>query len=140
MDSHRLDDFIEEDEADFYNMMDEAEEEEEKNEDEDKKTKKIDGTPKVPRAVTNPRPKLDADRLLDEQRGLPELLKMLSSFTFHPGREVEELRKMLNVYELWAHRLFPKFTFDDFLEKCEALGKKRAIKTHLRKVRSGQNV
>lgn len=92
--------------------------------------------PKKPRIVQNPRPKLDIDRLLSSQ-GLPELLKMASDITFRPGREVEDMRRTLLMIQLWSHRLFTKFAFDDFIAKCEVLGKKRPVKTHLRKVRTG---
>lgn len=93
--------------------------------------------PKKARIVQNPRPKLDIDRLLDEDRGLPELLRMVSNITFKPGRQFKDMKKTLALFELWSHRLFPKYTFEDFLTKCETLGKKRPVKTHLRKVRLG---
>lgn len=94
--------------------------------------------PKKARIVQNPRPKLDTDRIMSEERGLPELLKMASDITFRPGKEVEDMKNTLALLELWSHRLFPKYTFKDFLTKCENLGTKRPVKTHLRKVRLGQ--
>lgn len=95
-----------------------------------KQTKKL-------RIVHNPRPKLDADRMLSDERGLPELLRLGSEILFEPGKEVENMKQTLAMIELWSHKLFPKYTFHDFLTKAEALGKKRAIKTHLHKVRQG---
>lgn len=82
--------------------------------------------------------KFDVDRLLNQERGLPELLNMASHITFRPGREIQDMQRTMAVIELWSHRLFPKYTFKDFLGKCEALGKKRPVKTHLRKARTGQ--
>lgn len=93
--------------------------------------------PKIKKIVQNPRLKLDVDRLLSEDRGLSELLRMSSDITFKPGHEVKNMKSTLALFELWAHRLFPNYTFEDFLNKCETLGKKRPIKTHLRKVRIG---
>lgn len=93
--------------------------------------------PKKMRIVRNPRPKLDTDRLLTEDRGLPELLNMGREVMFEPGKEVEGVKQTMAMIQLWSHRLFPKYTFRDFLSKTETLGKKRPIKTHLRKVRTG---
>lgn len=87
--------------------------------------------------VLNPRLKLDADRILSEERGLPALAKMGMEICFEPGKEVEGMKETMAMLELWAHRLFPKYTFRDFLEKAEGLGKKRPVKTHLHKVRKG---
>lgn len=94
--------------------------------------------PKKTRVVQNPRPKLDVERLLSDERGLPELLRMASDLTFRPGKEIKDMETTLAVFELWSHRLFPKYTFKDFLTKCQTLGTKRPIKTQLRKVRTGQ--
>ena len=93
--------------------------------------------PKKSRVVQNPRPKLDVERLLTEERGLHELIRMASNVKFRPGKSIEDMKRVMSIYKLWSHRLFPKFTFEDFLTKCEILGKKRPIKTHLRKVRLG---
>lgn len=93
--------------------------------------------PKIKKIVQNPRPKLDTEKLLDDQRGLPELLRMAANLHFRDGHEIEDMRTSLSVIELWSHRLFPKYTYDDFLIKCEKLGKKRPIKTMLRKTRTG---
>lgn len=129
-------------EDDFLDYLDEAIEVPEPGE--RKKTKIIDpddpNQPKEPskrKPVQNPRLKLDADRLLSDERGLPELLRMASHITFKQGREIRDMKRTIAMFELWSHRLFPKYTFNDFLAKCETLGKKRPVKTHLRKVRIG---
>lgn len=106
-----------------------------------KKTKLLDSNdaeqPKVPRVVKNPRPKLDIERLNNEETGLPELLKMATNITFREGREIKDMRRAIALYKIWSHRLFPNYNFEDFLLKCETLGKKRPVRTHLKKVRSG---
>lgn len=93
--------------------------------------------PKVKKVVQNPRPKLDPDRLLLDNEGLPQLIREAYGLMYTPGQEIANLRKTLSMMERWSHRLFPKYTFKDFLDKCETLGKKRPVKTHLRKVRNG---
>ena len=37
----------------------------------------------------------------------------------------------MSTFEHWAHRLYPKFTFDDCLEKIESLGHKREIQVNV---------
>lgn len=34
----------------------------------------------------------------------------------------------MHKFEYWAHRLVPHMAFDDFIEKAEHLGSKKAIK------------
>lgn len=130
-----------EEDEDFLDYLGEAEEVPEPGQ---KRAKTIDPNdpdqpkePKKPRIVQNPRPKLDVDRLMSDERGLPELLRMASDITFKPGDGIKNMKRTLALLELWSHRLFPKYTFDDILMKCEVLGKKRPIKTHLKKVRIG---
>lgn len=129
------DEYEEDDILDYYGEAEEV------NEPERKKTKLLDDDPnatkepKKPRIVQNPRPKLDVDRLLLEDKGLPELLRMVAKLEFTPGKEIDDMKRAMAVFELWAHRLFPKFTFADFITKCETLGKKRPIQTYLRKTR-----
>lgn len=133
------DDYEDDDFLDLYGEAEEVPDPEERrkakliNPDDPDQPKK----PKERKPVQNPRPKLDVDKLLCEERGLPELLRMAGNITFKKGREIKDMKRALALYELWSHRLFPKYTFDDFLTKCETLGKKRPIKTHLRKVRLG---
>ena len=93
---------------------------------------------KEKKPVQNPRPKLDVDRLLEEQRGLPQLLHASSLVVLKPDKEIENMRRIVAMFQHWSHRLFPKYTFNDVLTKCETLGRKRPIRTHLRKTRTGQ--
>lgn len=43
------------------------------------------------------------------------------------GHEKEDLDLVMGRLEHWAHRLFPKFQFDDCLKRIEKLGSKRAV-------------
>ena len=38
--------------------------------------------------------------------------------------------KMMSTFEHWAHRLFPKASFDDFIERLEKLGSKKAVQVN----------
>ena len=37
------------------------------------------------------------------------------------------MKKLMGGLEHWAHRLFPKATFDEFIERMEKLGTKREV-------------
>jgi len=133
------DEYEEDDFLDYYGEAQEVPEPEARG----KKAKALDPDDpnqpkKVKKPVENPRPKLDVDKLLSEDRGLPQLLHSATNILMKPGDDIENMRKTVNLLQHWSHRLFPKYTFDDFLTKCETLGKKRPIRTHLRKVRTGQ--
>ncbi|NXF79088.1 TIPIN protein, partial [Sclerurus mexicanus] len=86
-------------------------------------------------ALKRPRPKLDAQRLTSE-RGLPALRHMFDNVKFKgKGHEAEDLKTLIQHMEHWAHRLFPKLQFEDFIERVESLGNKREIQTCLKRIR-----
>jgi len=41
--------------------------------------------------------------------------------------QAEDLKLLMSKLEHWAHRLFPKMSFDDFIERLERLGSKKEI-------------
>jgi len=41
--------------------------------------------------------------------------------------QAEDLKLLMSRLEHWAHRLFPKLSFDDFIERLEKLGSKKEI-------------
>lgn len=43
------------------------------------------------------------------------------------GHEKEDLDTVMTLLEQWTHRLFPKFTFDDTLDRLEQLGHKKIV-------------
>jgi len=51
------------------------------------------------------------------------------------GHESEDLNAVINRLEQWTHRLFPRYTFDDSLDKLENLGKKNEVKVLLKRIR-----
>jgi len=45
--------------------------------------------------------------------------------------QAEDLKLLMSRLEHWAHRLFPKMSFDDFIERLEKLGSKKEIMASL---------
>ena len=44
------------------------------------------------------------------------------------GHEASDLKLLMSRYEHWAHRLFPKMTFQDVLERIEKLAVHKEVK------------
>ncbi|NXJ78383.1 TIPIN protein, partial [Trogon melanurus] len=87
------------------------------------------------KVVKRPMPKLDAQRLISE-RGLPALRHMFDNVKFKgKGHEAEDLRTLIRHMEHWAHRLFPKLQFEDFIDRVESLGNKKEVQTCLKRIR-----
>ncbi|NXQ59871.1 TIPIN protein, partial [Anthoscopus minutus] len=89
------------------------------------------------KAVKRSRPRLDAQRLISE-RGLPALRHMFDNVKFKgKGHEVrsEDLKTLIQHMEHWAHRLFPKLQFEDFIDRVESLGSKKEVQTCLKRIR-----
>lgn len=82
---------------------------------------------KTKRVVRNPQPKLNAERL-KSKRGLEALESYFDRVKFKGrGHEEEDLAIILKTYEYWCHRLFPKYPFDECIDKIEKLGNKRPV-------------
>ncbi|KFP22691.1 TIMELESS-interacting protein, partial [Egretta garzetta] len=87
------------------------------------------------KTVKRPMPKLDAQRLVSE-RGLPALRHMFDNVKFKgKGHEAEDLKTLIRHMEHWAHRLFPKLQFEDFIDRVESLGSKKEVQTCLKRIR-----
>ncbi|XP_010115135.1 PREDICTED: TIMELESS-interacting protein [Chlamydotis macqueenii] len=87
------------------------------------------------KAVKRPMPKLDAQRLISA-RGLPALRHVFDNVKFKgKGHEAEDLKTLIQHMEHWAHRLFPKLQFEDFIDKVESLGNKKEVQTCLKRIR-----
>ncbi|KAI0736771.1 replication fork protection component Swi3-domain-containing protein [Fomitopsis betulina] len=68
-----------------------------------------------------PLPRLDEARLLG-QDGLPALVKQAK--TFKPkgkGHEATDLNRLLQVYQFWTHKMFPKTPFTETTKRVEKL-------------------
>ncbi|XP_008267082.1 TIMELESS-interacting protein [Oryctolagus cuniculus] len=87
------------------------------------------------RTVKRNIPKLDAQRLISE-RGLPALRHVFDKTKFKgKGHEAEDLRTLIRHMEHWAHRLFPRLQFEDFIDRVEYLGNKKEVQTCLKRIR-----
>ncbi|KAL2716737.1 hypothetical protein V1478_014413 [Vespula squamosa] len=84
----------------------------------------------------NPMPKLNTERLKGP-KGIHTIEKHFEGFKFHgKGYEKKDLDRVMKRLEHWAHRLFPKLDFDDFLEKAEKLGSKKDLSVFVTKYRN----
>lgn len=137
MDGVWAEEFQEEDLLDYYGEAEEVPEPQRK------KIKVLDDhpdaakEPKQIKIIKNPRFVLDVELMLNEEKGLPELLRLSNKILFKPGNEIEDMKQTLAIMQSWAHRLYPKYNFQDFLTRAETLAKKRPIKTYLKKTRIG---
>uniref|UniRef100_A0AAY5KZ57 TIMELESS-interacting protein n=1 Tax=Esox lucius TaxID=8010 RepID=A0AAY5KZ57_ESOLU len=87
------------------------------------------------RGVKRPQPKLDSQRLISE-RGLPALRTLFDNVHFKgQGHEADDLRVLMQKMENWAHRLYPKLQFEDFIDRLETLGSKKEVQTCLKRIR-----
>ncbi|CDO96550.1 unnamed protein product [Kluyveromyces dobzhanskii CBS 2104] len=83
------------------------------------------GDPTVLSATTRkPRIKLTAEKLLSK-KGLPYLVKHAprSCRVNKKKSAYDNLTNILQFYQLWAHDLYPRAKFKDFISLCESLGK-----------------
>ena len=71
-----------------------------------------------------PQVKLTTDRLLSNG-GLPYVMKKAPKSIRISSRKnaQQNLSQVVQFYQLWAHELFPKAKFRDFIKLCETLGK-----------------
>ncbi|CAE6422160.1 unnamed protein product [Rhizoctonia solani] len=67
-------------------------------------------------------PKLDEERLLDRRDGMPALVRRAKEFKVKgKGHELSDLNRLMQMYQLWAHKMFPKMQFQDTVERVEKL-------------------
>ncbi|XP_063995730.1 TIMELESS-interacting protein [Diachasmimorpha longicaudata] len=97
--------------------------------------KRVDPATSKKRITRREIPTLNPARLKGP-KGVATIEKYFEGFKFHgKGHEKADLDRVMKRLEHWAHRLFPKYEFDDFLEKVEHLGTKRELQTYLTKYR-----
>ena len=86
--------------------------------------------------VQNPRLTLNLDRI-KQPNGISALTHLLKDVKFQgKNYEKEDLNKVMQIMEQWAHRLMPKIKFVDFIEKLEQLGSKKEARNYLNKIRN----
>ena len=97
--------------------------------------RKIDPSTSRTHVVRNPLPKLNIERLKGP-KGIQTIEKYFEGFKFHgKGYEKLDLDRVMKRMEHWAHRLFPKLEFDDFVERLEKLGTKKELQVFVKKYR-----
>ncbi|KAJ1922532.1 chromosome segregation in meiosis- protein [Tieghemiomyces parasiticus] len=75
--------------------------------------------------------KLDADRLLAPD-GLPYVKQEGPKLKFYgDGFEASDLARLMQFYQVWAHRLYPKLTFPEFIAETEKQCSQKRMKAHL---------
>lgn len=69
--------------------------------------------------------KLTGERLMDSERGLPYLMKIGKKRLHISSKKTnfENLSSIIQLYQLWAHQLYPKAKFNDFVKLCQQLGR-----------------
>lgn len=88
------------------------------------------------RIIRNPQPKLNAERLCGP-KGVQTIEEYFQGFKWQgKNHEVSDLNKIMKRIEHWGHRLYPKYNFDDFLDKVATLGTKKEVQTFLTKYRN----
>ncbi|WWD21436.1 hypothetical protein CI109_105921 [Kwoniella shandongensis] len=87
-----------------------------------------DGTRKRKRVMA----KVDADRLTGD-KGIPALCRAAKRFKVHgKGREAHDLRNLLNVYQMWAHGMFPKGDFAHTINRVEVVCRTRRMESAMK--------
>lgn len=77
--------------------------------------------------------KLDENRLLSAHGISAFRSNVVKKFKLRgKGHEREDLANLLGGYQLWAHSLFPKANFADFIQMCKKAGSTRTIKMYRR--------
>lgn len=76
--------------------------------------------------------KLDEDKLMSA-RGIPYLqakakTKLFPHLKKDKGNELRNLNKILQFYQLWAHGLYPRANFQDFIQMARSTGKRPRMK------------
>lgn len=79
--------------------------------------------------------KLTGERLMDPERGLPYLMKIGKKRLHISSRKTnfENLSSIIQMYQLWAHQLYPKAKFNDFIKLCQQLGRSDKMLREFRK-------
>lgn len=75
---------------------------------------------------------------LKSDRGIHTVENYFNGMKFRgKGNERDDLNAVMKRLEHWAHRLYPNYTFDDFVTQVEKLGRKKEVQTHMYRYRHG---
>ncbi|KAJ3112863.1 Diphthamide biosynthesis protein 2 [Phlyctochytrium bullatum] len=86
-------------------------------------------TPKL--SIRRQYAKIDAERLASPD-GLPALFEQVKDFQFRgKGHELEDLRRLMEVYQIWGHELFPSLAFRPLILTSEKVCRQNRMKVWL---------
>lgn len=89
------------------------------------------------KTVRHPRLTLN-DGVLCGPRGIIDMDNYFKGMKFKgKGHEREDLDAVMKRMQHWAHRMFPKYGFDDSLATIEKLGRKKPTQSYMNKYRMG---
>ncbi|KAI0093695.1 replication fork protection component Swi3-domain-containing protein [Irpex rosettiformis] len=75
--------------------------------------------------------KLDETRLIGDS-GFPALIKQTKEFKPRgKGHELSDLNRALGIYQFWTHKMYPKGTFHDNVQRIERLCHSKRMQNHL---------
>ncbi|EPX72442.1 replication fork protection complex subunit Swi3 [Schizosaccharomyces octosporus yFS286] len=76
--------------------------------------------------------KFDEERLASEN-GIPKLQRLRKKVKLKgKGHELGDLKRILSMYHIWTHELYPRATFDDSISYLNRLGSTRSVKVRRR--------
>ncbi|OCF58894.1 hypothetical protein L486_03387 [Kwoniella mangroviensis CBS 10435] len=76
--------------------------------------------------------KVDADRLTSD-RGIPALCRAAKKFKVKgKGHETQDLKNLLNMYQMWAHGMFPKGDFQHTINRVEVICRSKRMESALK--------
>ncbi|XP_062551546.1 protein TIPIN homolog [Armigeres subalbatus] len=106
------------------------------NDAEENESKPVPVEPKK-KTVRHPRLTLNA-AVLCGPRGIIDMDSYFKGMKFKgKGHEREDLDAVMKRMQHWAHRMFPKYGFDDSLAAIENLGRKKQTQSYMNKYRMG---
>ncbi|KAI8839894.1 replication fork protection component Swi3-domain-containing protein [Chytridium lagenaria] len=98
----------------------------------------VESAPKV--SVRRQYAKLDAERLKKEG-GLDYIKKKGPKFKYGgKGKEIEDLHRLMEMYQVWGHSVFPSLRFRPFIEGVERVCRQRPMKVWLQDALRDENL
>eukprot|EP00033_Pygsuia_biforma_P003170 GCRY01003478.1.p1 GENE.GCRY01003478.1~~GCRY01003478.1.p1 ORF type:complete len:302 (+),score=47.24 GCRY01003478.1:180-1085(+) len=82
-------------------------------------------------------PKLTPDVLVNDSKGVEHLMETFSRIRFRgAGHAIDNLRLLMTAYREWAHSLYPRASFEEFITRCEKMSSSTKIQHMLSDIRA----
>jgi hypothetical protein len=109
----------------------------------DDSNKKREGEPEAEELLRTKRARFMRPFTEDHLVGIDGLRRIYDEFPLNckyeaRGSELAYLRKVITMYKSWAFQLHPGVAFKDVVSKCENLGAKGKVRTHLMRLREDE--